>query len=335
MPAPMPPLPTIRPELQQALAAGAAVVALESTLIAHGLPWPHNLETALALEAEVRAAGALPATIAVVDGSATIGIDAGQIERIARAGSRVAKLSRRDLGWAIAAGATGATTVAATMAIAARAGIRVFATGGIGGVHRGGEASLDISADLHELARTPVAVVCAGPKAILDLGRTLEVLETLGVPVIGYRTDRLPAFYCADSEFAVDHRIDEPQQLAELMRAHWQLGAGGGILVANPVPAPHALPRAEVEAAIERALAEARAQGIAGKALTPFLLARINDLSAGRTLATNIALVLNNARLAAAVARAHAAAARSAAGPGHDEHQTRSRLIKARPVRSR
>ncbi len=296
----------IRPEAQAALAAGAPVVALESTLIAHGMPWPRNLDTALALEAEVRAAGAVPATIAVVGGRATVGLDAAQLERIARAGASCPKLSRRDLAWSIATGATGATTVAATMALAALAGIRVFATGGIGGVHRGAQASFDISADLQELARTPVAVVCAGPKAILDLGLTLEVLETHGVPVIGFGCDRLPAFWCPDSGLGVPHRIDEPGQIAALMQAHWALGLGGGILVANPIAAEHALPRERVEAAIEQALADARAQAIVGKALTPFLLARLNELTGGESLASNIGLVLANARLAAAIACVYA-----------------------------
>ena len=292
-----------------ALAANQPVVALESTLIAHGMPWPRNLETALAVEAEVRAAGAVPATVAVIDGRLKAGLDASQIERVARAGAALAKLSRRDLGWAVAAGASGATTVAATMAIAARAGIRVFATGGIGGVHRGAASSFDVSADLQELARTPVAVVCAGPKAILDLGLTLEYLETHGVPVIGWRTDRLPAFYCADSGLAVDHRADDVAQLAATMRAHWALG-GGGLVIANPIPPAHALPRATVEAAIERSLAEAKSTGVAGKALTPFLLARMSELTGGESLGANVALVLNNARLAASLAAAYAA-------PGH------------------
>lgn len=305
----MPPLLKILPEVEQALAAGAPVVALESTLIAHGMPWPRNLETAVALEAEVRAAGAVPATIAVVDGCAAVGLDPGRVDRIARDGAACPKLSRRDLGWAIATGGCGATTVAATMAIAAAAGIRVFATGGIGGVHRGATTSFDISADLHELARTPVAVVCAGPKAILDLGLTLEVLETLGVPVIGYRTDRLPAFYTPDSGLPVAHRLDEPVQIAALMRAHWALDQGNGIVIANPIAPEHAMPPAVVAAAIDAALAAARAQGVAGKALTPFLLARLNDLTGGASLASNVALVLSNARLAAAVAVAHAAGA--------------------------
>ncbi len=303
----MNPLLDIRPEVAAALADGAPVVALESTLIAHGLPWPRNFDTALALEAEVRAAGAVPATIAVLDGRAAVGLDAAQIERLARAGAGLAKLSRRDLAWALAGGASGATTVAATMVIAAWAGIRVFATGGIGGVHRGAATSFDISADLQELARTPVAVVCSGPKAILDLGLTREYLETHGVPVIGYRTDRLPAFYCADSGLSVDHRLDEPEQIAALMRAQWESGLGGGIVVAVPVPAPHALPRERVGSAIELALTEAHERAIVGKALTPFLLARLNDLTGGATLASNTALVLNNARVAAAVARAWAA----------------------------
>jgi pseudouridine-5'-phosphate glycosidase len=309
----MNPLLDVQAEVATAIAERKPVVALESTLISHGMPWPRNAETALAVEAEVRSFGAVPATIAVVDGRLKAGLGREQIERLARGGSEVAKVSRRDLPIVVARGRTGATTVAATMAIAALAGIRVFATGGIGGVHRGAETSFDISADLQELARTPVAVVCAGPKAILDLRLTLEYLETHGVPVIGYRTDRLPAFYTSDSDFGVDVRLDEPAEIARVMKAKWDLGLGGGVVVANPIAPRHALAREVVEQAIGRALDDARTQGISGKAVTPFLLARVNELTGGDSLLGNIRLVLNNARLAAAVAGAHAALERAAA----------------------
>ncbi len=299
----------IAPEVAHALAARRPVVALESTIISHGMPWPRNVETAQAVEAQVRAQGAVPATIAVVDGRLKAGLSAAQIEALGRPGADVRKASRRDLAVLVATGGTGATTVAATMIIAARAGIHVFATGGIGGVHRGAETSFDISADLQELARTPVAVVCAGAKSILDLGLTLEYLETHGVPVLGYRTDTLPAFFSRDSGFALDRRLDSAEQIARVMQAHWALGLGSGLVIANPIEPAHALPRAVVDQAVEQALAEARAQGIQGKAVTPFLLQRVNALTGGDSLASNIALVLANARLAAAVAGAFAAAA--------------------------
>lgn len=298
----------IAPEVAEALAARRPVVALESTIISHGMPWPRNVETAQAVQAEVRAQGAVPATIAVIDGRLTAGLSDAQIEALGQPGADVRKASRRDLAVLAASGGTGATTVAATMIIAARAGIRVFATGGIGGVHRGAPTSFDISADLQELARTPVAVVCAGAKSILDLGLTLEYLETQGVPVLGYRTGQLPAFFSPDSGFALDCRLDSAEQIARVMQAHWALGLGSGLVIANPIPPEHALPRERVDQAIERALAEARAQGIQGKAVTPFLLQRVNALTGGDSLASNIALVLNNARLAAAVAGAYAAA---------------------------
>ena len=300
------------PEVQAALAAGAPVVALESTLIAHGMPWPHNLETGRRLEAEVRRHGAVPATIAVLGGRLKVGLSAAELEGLARGGARVAKASRRDLALLVATGADGATTVAATMIVAALAGIKVFATGGIGGVHRGAERSFDISADLLELAQTPVAVVCAGAKSILDLGLTLEVLETHGVPVIGYRCSSLPAFYVRDSGHALAQRLDQPEALALAMHAHWQLGLKGGLVIANPIPAQHEMPRERIDAAIDQALAEAAAQGIQGKASTPFLLARVADLTGGDSLAANIALVLNNAGLAAQVALAYVALNRAA-----------------------
>ncbi|MGM9486365.1 pseudouridine-5'-phosphate glycosidase [Ideonella sp. YS5] len=300
------PLLDLHPDVARALGEGRPVVALESTIVSHGMPWPRNLETALAVEAEVRAHGAVPATIAVLDGRLKAGLAPGEIERIARAGPQMAKASRRDLPLLVSRGGSGATTVAGTMIVAALAGIRVFATGGIGGVHRGAETSFDISADLQELARTPVAVVCAGPKSILDLGLTLEYLETHGVPVLGYRTDRLPDFFSRESPFGVDARLDEPTDIARVMHAQWSLGLTGGLVIANPVPAEHAMPREVIDRAITQALADARAQGVAGKALTPFLLERINALTGGSSLAANIALVLNNARLAAQVASAYA-----------------------------
>ena len=294
-------------EVAAALRDKRPVVALESTIIAHGMPWPANVESALAVEAEVRALGAVPATVAVVNGRPKAGLSADDIDHIGRGGPAIAKLSRRDLPIAVARGGTGATTVAATMIIAALAGIRVFATGGIGGVHRGAATSFDISADLQELARTPVAVICAGAKAILDLRLTLEYLETHGVPVIGYRCDEFPAFFTRGSGLPVDVRLDDAAAIARVMNAKWALGLDGGLVVANPVPEPFALPRERAEEAIERALREASAQGVMGKALTPFLLARVNALTGGDSLASNRELVLNNARLAAKVAIAYAA----------------------------
>lgn len=292
----------IHPEVAQALARGAPVVALESTIISHGMPYPDNVATALRVEQEIRDHGAVPATIAVLEGRLKVGLRAPEIEVLGRGGAAVAKVSRRDLPFVVRSGVMGATTVASTMIIAAMAGIRVFATGGIGGVHRGATQSFDVSADLQELARTPVAVVCAGVKSILDLALTMEYLETHGVPVIGYRTDCLPAFYTIESDSPVDYRLDDAQQIAETMRVQWALGLGGGLVVANPVPAQFALPRARMDAAIEQALGEARQRQIAGKAVTPFLLERVARLTGGDSLATNIELVLNNARLASAVA---------------------------------
>jgi pseudouridine-5'-phosphate glycosidase len=303
----MSPLLDLAPAVARALADGQPVVALESTIISHGMPWPQNVQTALAVEAEVRAQGAVPATVAVLDGRLKAGLSLEQIERLGRAGSEVAKASRRDLPVLVARGGTGATTVAATMLIAALAGIRVFATGGIGGVHRGASQSFDISADLQELARTPVAVVCAGVKSILDIGLTLEYLETHGVPVLGYGTERLPAFFTRESAFRVDARFDDPAGIARVMQAQWALGSAGGLVVANPIPAEHALAPEAVDGAIGQALAEAQAQGVRGQAVTPFLLARVNALTGGVSLAGNIQLVLNNARLAAQIAVAHTA----------------------------
>ena len=294
----------IAPEVQAALATGTAVVALESTIISHGMPYPDNVATALRVEAEVRAHGAVPATIAVVQGVPTVGLSNDQIEQLGRQGRSVVKVSRRDLPFVVAARQSGATTVAATMILAAMAGIRVFATGGIGGVHRGAAESFDISADLLELAQTSVAVVCAGAKSILDLRLTLEVLETHGVPVVGYQTDALPAFFTRDSGFAVNYRLDTAVEIASVLHAKWSMGLQGGIVIANPIPQAYAMPKAAIDAAIERALAEAQAQGVVGKETTPFLLSRVSELTGGDSLAANIELVLNNARLAAELARA-------------------------------
>ena len=293
----------VQPEVAQALAEHRPVVALESTIISHGMPYPQNVETALRVEAEVRAHGAVPATVAIIDGRLKAGLDAAAIERLGKDGPTVPKVSRRDVPFLVAGRRTGATTVAATMLIAAQAGIRIFATGGIGGVHRGGAQSFDVSADLQELARTRVAVVCAGAKSILDLRLTLEYLETHGVPVVGYKTSRLPAFFTADSAFAVDYQLDSAAEIALALHSKWALGMEGGMVVANPVPAQFAMPGDVVDAAIEQALKEADEQGVSGKDATPFLLARVNELTGGDSLATNIELVLHNARLASAIAQ--------------------------------
>lgn len=291
----------IAPEVADAMAAGRAVVALESTIIAHGMPYPRNLETARAVEAIIRDAGAVPATIAVLDGRIHIGLDAAALERLATSPD-VAKLSRRDMAAALAKGGDGATTVAATMLCAHMAGIRVFVTGGIGGVHRGAEASFDISADLEELAQTPVAVICAGAKAILDLPKTLEYLETRGVPVIGYGTDEFPAFYSRSSGLTLDHCCDTPEQVADLIRAQMTLPDSGGLVIANPIPEADGLDRVELEAAIGRALEDAAKDGIDGRDVTPFLLARLAQITDGKSLDANIALVKHNALVGARIA---------------------------------
>lgn len=297
----------IHPPVAAALAEGRPVVALESTILTHGMPWPDNEAMAEAVEALIVAEGAVPATIAVVDGRLKIGLPGDQRRRLARAGAAM-KLSRADLAFAIAEGRSGGTTVAATMIAAATAGIAVFATGGIGGVHRGAETSFDVSADLDELARSPVVVVSAGAKAILDIGKTLEVLETRGVPVVGYGTDTMPAFWSRRSPFAAPLRLDTPEAVARFQATRRALGLAGGMLVANPVPEADEIPAATIDRHIAAAQAEAERQGVGGKALTPFLLERIVALTDGASLATNIALVKNNARLAAAIARAIAAA---------------------------
>ncbi|MCR8723927.1 pseudouridine-5'-phosphate glycosidase [Frigidibacter sp. ROC022] len=294
---------TLSPEVAEARSRNRPLVALESTIITHGMPWPRNLETAKAVEDEVRGAGAVPATIAVLEGRLHVGLTGAQLESLAQA-REVAKLSRADLAVAMARGQTGATTVAATMIAAHQAGIAVFATGGIGGVHRGAELSFDISADLQELAQTPVTVVCAGAKAILDLPKTLEVLETLGVPVIAVGQDELPAFWSRDSGLQAPLRIDDPAGIAAAARQRAALGLPGGQLVANPIPPESEIPQNVIGPWIEAALAEAESRGIGQKAVTPFLLQRIFELSDGASLEANIALVLNNARLAARIAAA-------------------------------
>lgn len=288
-------------EVAKAMREGAAIVALESTIITHGMPWPQNVETARRVEAEIRAHGAVPATIAVMAGRIHIGLSEAELESLGQA-KGVAKLSRADLAACLATGGTGATTVAATMICARLAGIGVFATGGIGGVHRGAESSFDISADLMELAQTPVTVVAAGAKAILDLPKTLEVLETQGVPVISYGQDDFPAFWSRSSGLKAPLRMDSAREIAAAHRMRGFLGLPGGQLVANPIPHQAEIPRDEITPHIEAALAEAATKGIAAKAVTPFLLQRIFELTEGRSLQSNIALVLNNARLGAAIA---------------------------------
>lgn len=298
---------TYAPETAEALASGRPIVALESTIITHGMPWPQNLEMAHQVEQEIRDNGAIPATIAVMGGRIHIGMANAALEALARTPPEQAmKLSRADLAVCLATGKTGATTVAATMICAHLAGIPVFATGGIGGVHRGAENSFDISADLQELAQTPVTVVAAGAKAILDLPKTWEVLETLGVPVIAYGQDELPAFWSRGSDIRAPLRMDSPAEIAAAAAMRARLGLKGGQLIANPIPTAAEIPHDQIMPVIEQALSESRAQGIAAKQVTPFLLQRIFELTAGRSLDSNIALVLNNARLAAKIARSMA-----------------------------
>ena len=293
---------SISPEVQAALNAGKPVVALESTIISHGMPYPQNVETALRVEQTIRDNGAVPATIAITGGQLKAGCTPEEIEYLGKKGQAVIKASRRDLPVLVARKEDGATTVTTTMIIAAMAGIKIFATGGIGGVHRGAQQTFDISADLEELAQTPVMVICAGAKSILDLGLTLEYLETKGVPVIGYQTEELPAFYTRHSGFKVDYRIDTPQELAAAFKAKIDCGLKGGMLVTNPIPEQYSMPKDVIDAAIEKALQEMDAAGVHGKQCTPFLLAKVKDLTGGDSLAANIQLVLNNARLAAQTA---------------------------------
>jgi len=296
------------PEVAAARAAGKPVVALESTIISHGMPYPQNVQTAREVEQVIRDAGAVPATIAVIDGKICVGLADAQLEQLGNAPDAL-KVSRRDLAYVLAEKKLGATTVAATMICAALAGIEVFVTGGIGGVHRGAETSFDISADLQELAHTNVAVVCAGVKSILDIGLTLEYLETHGVPVVSVGQPGFPAFFTRESGFNADFQLDTPAQQARFIRTKWQLGLTGGVVVSNPVPEAAAMKNDEIDGIIAQALREAEAQGVKGKAVTPFLLARIKDLTGGRSLATNIALVKNNALVGARLAVAlHAAA---------------------------
>lgn len=290
-------------EVAAARTAGLPIVALESTIISHGMPYPQNVQTAREVEAIIRAEGAVPATIAVLGGKIRIGLSDEELELLGQSPDAM-KVSRRDLPFVLASGKVGATTVAATMICAALAGIRVFVTGGIGGVHRGAETSFDISADLQELAQTSVAVVCAGAKSILDIGLTLEYLETHGVPVLSIGQDNFAAFYTPDSGFKADFRLDSAAEQAAFLRTKWALGLAGGVVISNPVPAEAAMPREEIERITAQALQEAIAQGIAGKAVTPFLLARIKALTDGRSLATNIALVKSNAKAGASLALA-------------------------------
>lgn len=293
----------VAPEVRAALDAGQPVVALESTVIAHGLPRPHNLEAARAMETAIRAEGAIPATIAIMRGTIAIGLTDGELDELALTDNPVLKVSRRGIGVALAQGRLGATTVAGTLACAALARMRVFATGGIGGVHRGARQSFDISADLGELARSPVLTVCAGIKSILDLPLTLEYLETQGVPVIGFGTDELPAFFSPSSGLRVPYRADTAGEVAAIAQAQWSSGLGGGLLVTCPIPVEHALPDQTFDEARRQAVSEASARHITGAAITPFLLRRISELTNGASLAANRALLLNNATWAARFAR--------------------------------
>ena len=292
----------IADEVALALKEGRPVVALESTIISHGMPYPQNYETALRVENAVREEGAVPATIAILDGIIHIGLTPEEIERLGKLGTSVIKASRRDIPDIVAGGKNGATTVAATMICAAMAGIKVFCTGGIGGVHRNAQQTMDISADLEELAKTPVCVVCAGAKSILDLGLTLEYLETRGVPVIGYGTDELPAFFTRESGFKLVQRMDTPKEIAAMLKVKDELGYPTGAIVANPIPEEYSMDKAYIDSVIEKALQDADEKGIKGKDITPFLLAAINDATEGKSLAANIQLVFNNARVAAQIA---------------------------------
>ena len=289
-------------EVKKALAEGKAVVALESTIISHGMPYPQNVETALRVEEEVRKSGAVPATIAIIDGVPTVGCNREEIEKLGKAGLTVTKVSRRDIPIVIAKGLNGATTVASTMILAEKAGVKIFATGGIGGVHRGAEKTMDISADLDELSKTNVTVVCAGAKSILDLNLTMEYLETKGVAVIGYGTDELPAFFTRESGIKVGYRMDTPKEIAESMKAKEDIGLEGGMLVTNPIPEEYSMDVEVISEAIDKAVKEAEEKGVKGKDITPFLLDKIQKITGGDSLASNIQLVLNNARLASQIA---------------------------------
>lgn len=296
----------VNPAVAQALAEGKPVVALESTIISHGMPYPQNVETALKVEEIIRQNGAVPATIAILGGRLKAGLSPAEIEYLGKQGQKVTKASRRDLSVLVAQGADGATTVATTMMIAHMAGIKLFATGGIGGVHRGAESTMDISADLEELGQTDVMVVCAGAKAILDLKLTLEYLETKGVPVLGYQTQELPAFYTRTSGLKVDYQVDSPEMLAKILKTQHDLGLHGGILVTNPIPEQYSMDADAINAVIDQAIAEAQEKGIHGKETTPFLLAKVKEITGGDSLEANIQLVFNNAKLAAQTAAAYA-----------------------------
>ncbi len=296
----------IQPEIAKAIKEGKPVVALESTILSHGMPFPENVEFAHKVEKIVRGEGAIPATTAIINGKLKVGLSSDELDLMCRA-ENVGKVSRRDVAVYLATGMNGATTVATTMLIAAMAGIRIFATGGIGGVHRGGEDSMDISADLQELANTPVAVVCAGAKMILDLGRTLEYLETQGVPVLGYQTDEFPAFYCSKSGYKLDYNAESPEIIAKIMKTKWDLGLKGGLVIGNPIPEEFALDFDWMNGVIDAALRKADDLGIRGKYITPFLLAEIKDMTEGVSFASNLELAYNNARLASRIAKAYAA----------------------------
>ncbi|WP_372714669.1 pseudouridine-5'-phosphate glycosidase [Ilyobacter sp.] len=293
----------ISPEVSEALEKGLPVVALESTIISHGMPYPENVNTALEVERIIREKGAIPATIAILEGRLKVGLSKDEIDLLGKTGLEAVKTSRRDLPFIISKKLTGATTVASTMIIASFAGIRIFATGGIGGVHRGAETTFDISADLQELANTNVAVICAGAKSILDIGLTLEYLETNGVPVVGYQTDELPAFYTRKSGFKVDYKADTPKDIALALKAKWELGLNGGMVIANPIPEEYSMDHKLISDVIENALIEAEKNNIKGKESTPFLLAKVKELTEGKSLESNIQLVYNNARLAAEISK--------------------------------
>lgn len=292
----------IHPEVAEAIRTGKPVVALESTIISHGMPYPRNVETALQVEQIVRDQGAVPATIAIIGGRLKVGLTPDEIKTFGKLGTQIHKASRRDIPFLVAKKADGATTVASTMIIADLAGIRVFATGGVGGVHRGAPETFDISADLQELAHTDVAVICAGVKSILDIGLTLEYLESNGVPVVGYQTEEMPAFYTRQSGFKVDYCVESPREIAEALKAKWDLGLDGGIIIANPIPVEYSMDPAVISAAISRAIDESVEKGVKGKDVTPFLLDRVQQLTGGDSLDSNIRLVYNNARLGAEIA---------------------------------
>ena len=289
-------------EVKEALENNKPVVALESTIISHGMPYPQNYETALKVEKIIRDNGAVPATIAIINGKLKVGLSESEIEFLGKEGSKIIKVSRRDLAYIVANKLNGATTVATTMIIAELAGVRVFATGGIGGAHRGAETTMDISADLEELSNTNVAVVCAGAKSILDLGLTLEYLETHGVPVLGYQTKQLPAFYTRESGFELDYRIDTPEEIAKIITTKWELGLEGGVVIANPIPEEYSMDYNLITESIKNAVKEAEKNGIKGKETTPFLLGEIKEITKGASLEANIQLVYNNAKLASKIA---------------------------------